>query len=68
MYKTEDVPGTQKGVPLQKKTILVLSWPEKMELEGTGRKKREAELVAAAQACARLKVLLSFELSVVISF
>nr|XP_054752166.1 ATP-dependent RNA helicase DHX30-like [Lytechinus pictus] len=57
-YRMQDVPGAaKKGGSVLKKSILALSWPQVMELEGFGRKKKDAELVAAAQACARLKEL-----------
>lgn len=56
-YKTEDIPAEKKGAQVLKKSILTLNWPEVMEVEGSGRKKRGAELVAAALACAKLKVL-----------
>ncbi|XP_030856219.1 ATP-dependent RNA helicase DHX30 [Strongylocentrotus purpuratus] len=56
-YKTEDIPAEKKGAQVLKKSILTLNWPEVMAVEGSGRKKRGAELVAAALACARLKEL-----------
>ena len=54
-YKTKELSGSNK-TQSTKKSVLALTWPREMEVEGYGRGKKEAEKMAAAQACAKLKV------------